>query len=327
MIQAHPLHRDFPGIRTTEQTIGHTPLVRLAKMFPDPMFVVLAKLEFMNPSGSIKDRVARHIINDAEASGLIQPGRSILVEASSGNTGAAIAMIAAMRGYSAIITMPAKASIEKQMAPRLYGAEVIVCPSSAKPEDPDHYMQRARTIAESTPGAFFINQYDNPKNADAHDATGREIWEQTSGNIDYFVSGGSTGGTVSGVGRHLKKRKPGVRVVMPDPVGSAIYSLFYTGQVDRSSVFAYGVEGIGKERATACMDLSVVDEVMQVTDKDAFEAAKKLAKTEGLLVGGSSGANLWACMELTQKLSAPATIVTTLPDSGLKYLSSFYAGG
>lgn len=304
------------------EAVGNTPLVRLAKLFPGPTRVY-AKLEYYNPSGSIKDRIVRHIIDDAERSGKLKPGGTI-VEGTSGNTGAAIAAIAAARGYRAILTMPAKVSAEKQNTPRAYGAKVVVCPS-APPDAPEHYMRKARSIAQSIPGAFMIDQYNNPKNAEAHYlTTGPEIWRQCRGRVDYLVAGGSTGGTVCGAGRYLKENDPKIRILMPDPVGSIYEGYFRTGKVDPTLRQPYQLEGLGKDHMVSCIDFSLIDEVIRVSDRQAFDAARELARCEGILGGGSGGANIWGCMQLARRDPAPKTIVTVIPDSGLKYLSKFY---
>jgi len=311
-------------MRSLVDAIGQTPLVPLRRMIEHPHVTVLAKLEFMSPTGSIKDRIARHIILKAEREGRLKPGGTI-IESTSGNTGAAVAMLAAARGYRAILVMPAKASIEKQMAARALGAEVIVSPPDAKPGESEHYVQKSLDLARRIPGAFRINQYDNPDNAEAHYlGTGPEIWEQCGGRIDYFVAAGSTGGTVSGTGRYLKERNPAIKVVMPDPAGSIYGPYFRTGAFDPADKKKYQVEGVGKDHLVACMDFSVIDEVMTFTDQDAFGAARRLARQEGILAGGSSGANVWACMQLAERLDGEAVIVTVLPDSGLKYFSKFY---
>ena len=306
-------------------TIGNTPLVRLDKLFPQSDVNVYAKLEFFNPSGSIKDRIVRHIVAEAERSGELRPGGTI-VENTSGNTGAAIGMIAALKGYRAVLTMPDKVSKEKQDALKAYGAELVVCPTAAAPGTDDHYVQKARNIAGETPNSFMINQYDNPKNAHAHFlTTGPEIWRQTGGDVDYFVASGSTGGTITGTGRFLKQHKPDVQIVMPDPIGSIYYTYFKTGKVDPAEIGTYQVEGIGEDHIAKCMDFTVVDQMMQFTDDDAFNMCRELARTEGILAGGSSGANLWGCRQIAARLDGPATIVTVLPDTGLKYLSKIFA--
>jgi len=306
------------------ETIGNTPLVPLDKLFPTPEVRVFAKLEFFNPSGSIKDRIVRHIVAEAERNGSLKPGGTI-IENTSGNTGAAIAMIAAIKGYRAVLTMPDKVSAEKQAALKAYGAEIVVCPTEAPPDSDEHYVRKARILAAQTRGAFMIDQYDNPKNAEAHYlTTGPEIWEQTGGEVDYFVAAGSTGGTITGVGRYLKEQKADVKVVMPDPIGSIYYTYFKTGNIDESEIGSYAVEGIGEDHIAKCMDFAVVDEMFQFTDDDAFGMARELARTEGILAGGSSGANLWGCRRLIETLDGPANIVTVLPDTGLKYLSKIF---
>jgi len=305
-------------------TIGHTPLIQLQHIVPNPLATVLLKVEFMNPGASIKDRIVLHIINDAEKKGLLRPGGTI-IENTSGNTGAAVAMIAAIRGYKAILTMPDKVSKEKQNALKAFGAEVIITPTSAPPDSPEHYVNTAIRLAESTPNSFRINQYDNIKNPEAHYlTTAPEIWEQTQGKVDYFISSGSTGGTISGVGRFLKERNPQVKNILPDPIGSIYYHYFKTGKIPEGANCNYLLEGIGEDHIAHAMDFSVIDEVMPVKDKDAFEVTRLLARKEGILSGGSGGANVWAALEVAKKLQSPATIVTMIPDSGIKYLSKIF---
>jgi cystathionine beta-synthase len=304
--------------------IGNTPLVKLNHINPNSNVTILAKLEFLNPSGSIKDRIVLHIINDAEKSGLLKPGGTI-IENTSGNTGAAVAMIAAIRGYKAILTMPDKVSQEKQNALKAFGAEIIVTPTSAAPDAPDHYVNVAKRLAEETPNSFRINQYDNPKNPEAHYlTTAPEIWKQTNGQVDYFVASGSTGGTISGVGKFLKEKNPNVKIIMPDPIGSIYYEYFKTKKIPEGGNCSYLVEGIGEDHLAKAMDFSVVDDVVKVTDKDAFSIGRLLATREGILAGGSSGANVWAALELAKTIKGPATIVTIIPDGGIKYLSKMY---
>lgn len=309
--------------KTLLQSIGHTPLVRLQNLSPKEYVTILAKCEFMNPSGSIKDRIAAYIIEDAEKNGLLKPGGTI-VENTSGNTGAAVAMIAAMKGYKVILTMPDKVSKEKQDALRAYGAKIVVTPTSAAPDSPEHYVNTAIRIAAETPNSFRVNQYDNKKNPEAHyKSTAPEIWDQSNGKVDIFVAAASTGGTISGVGRYLKERNPKIKIVMPDPVGSIYYEFFKTKKIPHGSC-TYQVEGVGEDHMTLAMDFSVVDDVMQFTDKDAFTTARCLAKEEGILAGGSSGANVWAAIKIAETLTEPTTIVTMLPDTGIKYLSKCY---
>jgi cystathionine beta-synthase len=311
--------------QTILDTVGKTPLVRLSKISPHPQVVILAKCEFMNPSGSIKDRIVHYIIAEAEKKGVIGPG-STLIEATSGNTGAALAMIGAIRGYRVVLTMPDRVSREKRDALLALGAEVVMRPAGAPPDSPDHYVNTAIAIEEATPNSFRLNQYDNLQNPEIHyRTTGPEIWEQTSGMVDYFVAAGSTGGTVSGTARYLKEKNPSVRVILPDPIGSVYHEYFYTSQITARSRCPHLMEGAGEDRVTKAIDFSVIDEVIQFTDKQAFWMARHLAKTEGILVGGSGGANVWAAVELAKKLQEPATIVTILPDSGVKYLSKCFS--
>lgn len=309
---------------TILDTIGHTPLVKLTRLSPNPKATILVKVEFLNPGGSIKDRIVLYIINHAEKNGLLKPG-GVIIENTSGNTGAAVAMIAAIRGYRAILTMPDKVSKEKQDALKAFGAEVIVTPTSAAPDSPEHYVNMAKRLAEETPNSFRINQYDNLLNPEAHYmTTAPEIWEQTNGKVDYFIASSSTGGTVSGVGRFLKEMNPQVKVVMPDPIGSIYYHFFKTGKIPEGGNCNYLLEGIGEDHLAKAMDFSIIDEVLPVKDKDAFQTARLLAQKEGILAGGSSGANVWAALEIAKKLDKPATIVTVLPDGGIKYLSKIY---
>jgi cystathionine beta-synthase/cysteine synthase A len=305
-------------------TIGHTPLVKLQHISSNPLATILVKIEYLNPGLSIKDRIVLHIINDAEKKGLLKPGGTI-VENTSGNTGAAAAMIAAIRGYKAILTMPDKVSKEKQNALKAYGAEIIICPTSAAPDSPEHYVNKAIAIAKEIPNSFRINQYDNPKNPEAHyQTTAQEIWEQTGGDIDYFVASGSTGGTITGVGRFLKEKNPSIQVIMPDPIGSIYYQYFKDKTIPQGGNCNYLLEGVGEDHIAHAMDFSVVDQVLQVKDKDAFDVARLLASKEGILAGGSSGANVWGALEIAKQLKKPATIVTVIPDGGVKYLSKFF---
>lgn len=305
-------------------SIGNTPLVKLEYLSPNPQVTILLKLEFMNPTGSIKDRIVKHMIEAAEKSGELKPGGTI-VENTSGNTGAAIGMIAAAKGYKVILTMPDKVSIEKQNTLRALGCEIVICPTSAPPGAPDHYVTRAKQIAEDTPNSYRPNQYDNPKNPEAHYlTTGPEIWQQTSGKLDYFVSSGSTGGTISGVGKYLKEQNPDIKIWMPDPVGSIFYEYFKTNTIPKNGSCSYLVEGIGEDHLTKAMNFGVVDGMFQIDDRTAFRVTRELATKEGILAGGSTGVNVWGAIELAKQIKGPATIVTIAPDSGLKYLSKIY---
>lgn len=312
------------SMRSILQAIGNTPLLKLEKIIPNKLVTLLVKCEFANPSGSVKDRIVDYIITDAEQKGLLKPGGTI-VENTSGNTGAAIALLAAVKGYRAILTMPDKVSIEKQNTLRAYGAEIVVTPTTAAPDSPEHYVNVAKRIAAETPNSFRLDQYDNPKNPEAHYVTtAPEIWQQTQGKVDIFIASGSTGGTVSGIGRFLKEKNPAIKVMMPDPMGSIYYEYFKTGKIPQGGNCNYLVEGVGEDHIAKALDFSVLDEIIPFTDKDAFLMARRLSTEEGLLVGGSSGANVWAALKLAAELTEPATIVTILPDSGIKYLSKIY---
>jgi cystathionine beta-synthase/cysteine synthase A len=304
-------------------TIGNTPLVELTKLSPRKDIRILVKLEFLNPGFSIKDRIVRHIIRDAEERGELKPGGTI-VENTSGNTGAATAMIGALKGYKVILTMPDKVSLEKQNSLKAYGAEVRIYPTAAAPGAADHYVQAARDIAKEL-NAFMLNQYDNKKNPEAHYlTTGPEIWEQCGGIVDYYVASGSTGGTVSGVGKYLKEQNPDVKVVMPDPFGSIYYDYWKSRTINEEAIGSYFVEGVGEDHLAKAIDFDVIDEVLQFNDQQAFTAARRLAQEEGILGGGTGGANLWGALQIANRLDKPATIITVIPDSGIKYLSKLY---
>lgn len=304
--------------------IGNTPLVELTTFdLPDGVRLY-AKAEFLNPGGSIKDRIVSHILDDAERRGVLAPGGTI-VENTSGNTGAAIALLAAVRGYRVILTMPDKVSAEKQDHLRAMGAEVIVCPTAAAPGTDEHYVERARRISAATPGSFMLDQYDNPLNAEAHfRSTGPEIWSALGRSVTAFVASGSTGGTISGTSRFLKSKNPDVTAVLLDPVGSIYHRYFHDGVVDAGQIAPYFVEGAGEDHLAKCMDFSVVDDVVRFTDADAFATCRHLAEREGLLCGGTSGANVWGAVRHARSAARPGAVVTVLPDSGNKYMSKIY---
>lgn len=309
---------------TILDVIGNTPLVKLQGLVKNPLVTILLKLEFLNPAGSIKDRIVFHIIDQAEKAGLLRPGGTI-IESTSGNTGAAAAMIGAIRGYHVILTMPDKVSIEKQNVLKAYGAEVIITPTSASPDSPEHYVNKAKKIAQEMPNSFRIDQYDNARNPEAHYLyTGPEIWEQTDGNVDYLVASASTGGSITGIGRFLKEKNSGIRVVMPDPIGSIYYQYAKTKNPSLRGSCSYFLEGIGEDHLPRAVDFSYIDEVVQVPDRDAFQMARKLAQQEGILAGGSTGANVWASIEISKQATKPITIVTLAPDLGVKYLSKCF---
>lgn len=303
--------------------IGETPLVKLNKLVGPGDATVLVKCEFLNPGGAIKDRMAVHIVNKAEEAGLLKPGGTI-VENTSGNTGAALAMVAAVRGYRCIFTMPDKMSQEKIDTLRAFGAEVIVTPTSVPADSPDSYYETAKRIARETPNSFYVNQYHSKDNIEAHYlSTGPEVWKQTGGKIDCFVAGLGTGGTMSGTARFLKEKKPDLRAVGVDPIGSVYHSYFKTGEL--SEPHTYQVEGIGEDMLCDAMDFSVVDDVRQVDDAICFEFTRRLAREEGIFAGGSSGGAVAVALQLAKELGEGKTIVAILPDGGKSYISKFYS--
>ncbi len=306
------------------QLIGNTPLVKLNYFSnPNTGSSLFAKLEMFNPTLSIKDRIVLHIIEDAEKKGLLKSG-STIVEASSGNTGASVAMIGSVKGYAVIITTPAKTSQEKVDLMRAYGAEVRICPSVGHAH-PEYYIIQAQKLTASIPGAFTLNQYNNLENIRAHYlSTAAEIWTQMQGKIDYVVACASTGGTISGIGKFLKEKNPAIQVVMADPEGSGCYDYFYTGRIDPTHIKSYVVEGAGKDDICGCFNFSVVDEVIKFSDHQAFAMARKLTAIEGIISGGSSGGALFVAEKIAAREQAKQ-IVVILPDSGVKYLSKIFS--
>ncbi len=304
--------------------VGNTPLVKLNKVVPPGAATVLVKCEYMNPTGSIKDRMAVHILNESEKAGQIKPGATI-VENTSGNTGQGVAMWAAVKGYRCVFTMPDKMSKEKVDMLKAFGAEVVITPTDVPGDSPQHYVETAKRIARETPGAFYVNQYHNPLNIDAHEFTGKEIWEEMGGKFDALVAGAGTGGTISGIGRYLKKmekaghKRP--RVVGVDPIGSVHYHYFYTKTMPTPHV--YKVEGIGEDILCDAMDYSVVDEFHQTNDREAFTMARRLVREEGLFCGGSSGCNVHIAVKIAQQLGRGKTVITLLPDSATRYTTKF----
>ncbi|MBX6751774.1 MAG: cystathionine beta-synthase [Micromonosporaceae bacterium] len=298
------------------ELIGNTPLVRLHRVTEGIAATVLAKVEYFNPGGSVKDRIALRMIEDAERAGLLRPGGTI-VEPTSGNTGVGLALVAQQRGYRCIFVCPDKVSEDKRNVLRAYGAEVVVCPTNVAPEDPRSYYRVSDRLAAEIPGAFKPNQYSNPANPRSHyETTGPEIWDQTEGRITHFVAGIGTGGTISGIGRYLKEVSGGrVRVIGADPEGSV-----YSGGTGRP----YLVEGVGEDFWPDTYDRTVCDEIIEVSDKDSFAVTRRLAREEGLLVGGSCGLAVAAALEVGRRASESDVIVVLLPDGGRGYLSKIF---
>ena len=314
-----------PALRCFEnpiEAIGATPLVRLPNVARETPAQVYAKLEFMNPMGSIKDRIARYMIEKAEKEGRIEKG-AVIVENSSGNTALGLALVAVQKGYRLKVVVRDCLSIEKMRQLQALDVEIVTVDSTLPPESPDSYNNITPRIAAETPDSFFPDQHNNLDNNETHYlTTGPEIWEQMEGRIDYLVAGIGTGGTVAGAAKYLKEKDPAIKVIAVDPKGSVFYDYFHHGRLEKPA--PYLIEGLGDEFLIGCADFSNIDDIYQVTDAQAFAHARLLARDEGLLVGGSSGAALWAVLRLARTLRKPARIVTIFPDGGTRYLSTIF---
>ncbi|MGH2638035.1 MAG: PLP-dependent cysteine synthase family protein [Rhabdochlamydiaceae bacterium] len=302
--------------------IGRTPIVKLPRISAGLKTILLAKLEFLNPGGSVKDRIGLAMLRDAEEKGLLKKGGTV-VEPSSGNTGIGLALACILLGYNLIVTMPDKMSDEKRMLLEAYGAQVIVCQTDRPSGHPENYISVAQKLARENPNAFMPNQYQNEANVRVHyETTAREIWDQTDGRITHFVAGVGTGGTITGVSKFLKEKNPSVKVIAVDPGGSIIYDKFVRS--DSTHLHQYKIEGIGEDFIPGTLDFSNIDETIRVSDKEAYTMARKLAREEAILAGSSSGAAVAGAIKIARNLGEWDTVVTILPDRGERYLSKLY---
>src|SRR5579862_8689749 len=304
------------------ETMGSTPLIRLNRLTKGLEPEIYVKADYMNPGGSVKDRIGKWMIDDAERRGVLKPGGTI-IEGTSGNTGMGLALVAVTRGYKVVFTINDKQSREKIDLLKAFGAEVIVCPTAVEPEDPRSYYSVAKKLAREIPNSYYPNQYDNQSNPEAHYATtGPEIWDDTEGKITHFVCGMGTGGTISGVGKYLKEKNPKIKIVGVDPEGSLYYEFHKTGKIGKART--YVVEGIGEDFFPTTMHMNILDDVIQVNDEECFVVARRLAKSDGIFTGGSGGGALSATLRLAETLGPKDYVVTLLPDTGMRYLSKVY---
>ena len=306
------------------ETIGNTPLVKINKITKDFPCLVLAKYEPLNPGNSVKDRMAVKMIEDAEKSGLLRPGGTI-VEGTSGNTGMGLAIAAAVKGYKCIFVMADKQSKEKVDILKAMGAEVVVCPTAVEPDDPRSYYSVSRRLAKETPNAWYVNQYDNLSNTKAHyESTGPEIWKQTDGKITHFVVGVGTGGTISGVGRFLKEQNPNIKIWGVDTYGSVFKKYHETGIFDEKEIYPYVTEGIGEDILPKNVDFSIIDGFTKVTDKDGALYTQRLAKEEGMFLGNSAGSAIKGVLQLKEHFTKDDVVVVLFHDHGSRYVGKMF---
>ncbi|MBW2960846.1 PLP-dependent cysteine synthase family protein [Mesonia aestuariivivens] len=306
------------------ETIGNTPLVKINKLVEDIPALVLAKYETFNPGNSVKDRMAVKMLAAAEEKGLIKPGGTI-VEGTSGNTGMGLALAAIVKGYKMVCTLADKQSKEKMDILRAVGCEVIVCPTNVSPEHPDSYYSVAQRIAEERPNSWYVNQYDNLANTQAHyESTGPEIWEQTEGKVTHFVVGVGTGGTISGVGKYLKEKNPNVKIWGVDTYGSVFKKYHETGEFDEKEIYPYVTEGIGEDILPKNVNFDIIDGFTKVTDKDAAVYTRRLAEEEGMFLGNSAGAAIKGLIQLKDEFKEDDVVVVLFHDHGSRYIGKIY---
>ena len=304
------------------EAIGHTPLIKLNRLSRGFKAETYAKCDYLNPGGSVKDRIGISMVEDAEKRGLLKPGGTI-IEGTSGNTGMGLALAAVIKGYKAIFTITDKQSKEKIDLLKAMGAEVIVCPTAVEPDDPRSYTSVAKKLAKEIPNSFHANQYDNPANPAIHfETTGPEIWEDSDGRVTHFIAGMGTGGTITGIGRYLKKQNPEVKIIGVDPLGSILHDFFHNGTISKAET--YKVEGIGEDFLPKALDFTVIDDIVQASDKDSFLWARKLARMEAIFAGGSAGTAVAGAMKVLPALTEKDFVVIFIPDTGMRYLSKVY---
>ncbi len=304
------------------ETIGNTPLIKVNRLMQDYQGLTLIKHEAFNPGGSIKDRIAVHMVNAAERDGRLQPGGTI-IENTSGNTGLGLAITAAVRGYKTIFTMPDKVAPEKSALLKSFGGDVRLCPTAVEPDHPDSYYSVAKRLSEEVEGAFYPNQYFNDANPETHYvSTGPEIWRDTDGKVTHYVAGMGTGGTISGTAKYLKEQNPDVQVIGIDPIGSIYAEYFRTGEIGEAHT--YKIEGVGEDIMPSTIDFNFIDDVVQVTDRDAFRMARRLAREEAIFTGSSGGMVMVGALEVAKRLGPDDVMVVLIPDTGERYLSKVF---